>query len=905
MTVHTVVPFAESLAADPTLTGGKGANLAKLAAADLPVPAGFCVTTDVYRRLVDDPTVQKRIRALADVDPTDTEAVSRAGKRVRQAIRSKSLPDDVRHAITGELAILGIEDAYAVRSSSTTEDQPRSSAAGQQDTILNVVGPNAVAGTVVECMASLFSDRAIAYRFREDIPHGSVECAVVVQRMVYPQASGILFTADPVSGNRTVYAIDAGYGLGETQVGGLATADSVRADARTGEVLSYTVGEKRQAVHALPGGGTETKIVTSDHRDRKVLDDATVRRLVGLGNRIIELFETPMDVEWGLDDGRLVVLQARPVTTLFPVPEPTPADGELHVYHSWSHREAMPAAMPPLVVDLWVHLIGEVTESVGLADEFDVPAAAAGGRVYQNVTPLLRDHRLRKRYLDLMESVDEPAVDALRAFLTERDPWVQTRHRVVLPGRELQTTIGIAPVVTKLAAGAVPALLVGDPTDAAANQREWYDEYATAATARIREHETAAGRLDASLTELTDAVAVVFPRFFPFYATMLAGAALRALCPGHEEDIEALGRGLSADVVTDATLALGDLADLARSFPAVARAIESGADRETIAAVSEGGAAFDAALQAFLDEYGFRGPNEIDLSRPRWSEDPTPILGVVRGALRGTQPGAHRDHIAALVDAAETAATRLEIAAARTNVPSQVGFGGATGPGGWTGQARAAAVRRLVAVYRGYLPIREHPKYGIARVLAACRGAFLDAGRELADAGVVDDPRDVWFFRLDELRDALAGDTRAVPDIDARRNEFAHHARMHAPRVITSDGEILQPPATPTDGPILTGTPVSSGVVDGIARVVRDPTTETLDAGQILVVEYCDPGVTPLFLNATALVTEVGGVMTHGSLVAREYGLPAVVAVPDATSRIRTGDRIRVDGTNGTVEILE
>ncbi|WP_435318699.1 PEP/pyruvate-binding domain-containing protein [Haloarchaeobius sp. TZWSO28] len=896
MGVPTVVPLAESLATDPTWTGGKGANLATLVGADLPVPAGFCVTTAVYCEVVADPTVQARIAALADIDPTDTEAIKEAGRRTREAIRARRLSPEVRQAIIGELGILGIDDAYAIRSSATAEDLPHTSFAGQHDTILNVVGPNAVCQTVVECMASAFTDRAIVYRQRNGIPHEEVGCAVVVQRMVYPEASGIMFTADPISGNRTRVTIDAGYGLGETQVGGLVTADTIHADAGTGNVLDYTIGEKRQAVHATPGGGTETTQVSAKKRRQRVLTDDEVRGLVDIGNQAHDLFGSPMDVEWCRDDDRFMILQARPITTLFPVPEPTPADGQLHLYYSWNHKEAMSAAMPPLVVDVWRSLLDESMTRFGFEGLSET--AVAGGRIYQDLTPLVRTPRLRERYLRAMASVDEPAAVAIENFLDERDPWPDEDGLVTTVGRGVRTGLHAAPLVSRIVGSAVGALALGDPATVADRQRGWYDEFATEAVERIRAEETVEERVQAARDELSGSLFGVVGRFFPFYATFIAGAALRRLCPDHEADIDALGRGLSGDVVTDMTLALGDLADLARSLPAVARAIEAGQDRETVAAV-EGGSAFDAALQTFLDEYGFRGPNEIDISRPRWNEDPTQLLQAIRGALVSDEPSGHQEHFQALVREAEAAATRLEVAVARdvqaTKIRANLDYVEA--------QARAAAVRRLVAVYRGYLALREHPKYGIARLLAETRRQFVAAGETLEAADVLIDTEDVWLLQLDELQAALAGEPIA-PDIRRRKALFAHHTAMYAPRVITSEGEALGEPRIAEDG-ALEGTPVSRGVVEGVARVIRDPTKETLRHGEILITEFCDPGMTPLFLNAAGLVTEVGGRMTHGSLVAREYGIPAVVSVPSATARIQTGERIRVDGTHGTVEVLD
>lgn len=385
-----VVAFDDAGATDRALVGGKGANLARLADADLPVPAGFCVTTAAYETLINDPSVEDAIDELTALDPTDTAAIADAGATLRTRIEDCDVPEEIRDAIERALDATASdpEQAYAIRSSATAEDLPEASFAGQQETFLNVCGTDAVIDRVRACMASLFTDRAIAYRARNDISHEEVALAVVIQRMVSSDISGICFTADPQTGNRHIASIEAGVGLGDALVSGKVTADSVRVDTQTGEVLDYEVGDQQVAVRPTPESGTETVELDTADRTSRVLSDEQVRALMELGEEIEALFECPQDIEWCLDDGEFSIVQARPITSLFPVPSPEPTDDRLHVYYSMGHGQAFAEAMPPLVRDVWL------TYTQNTLAEWDLDpdtqwGVEAGGRIYVDLTKAL------------------------------------------------------------------------------------------------------------------------------------------------------------------------------------------------------------------------------------------------------------------------------------------------------------------------------------------------------------------------------------------------------------------------------------------------------------------------------------------------------------------------------------
>ena len=355
------------------LVGGKGANLGELTRIEgIRVPPGFCVTTDAFRRIMTAPLLDEQLDRLSRLDPDDRQAVSALSAEIRQAVEGIAIPDDLASAITRSITRHGERAAYAVRSSATAEDLPTASFAGQQDTYLNVVGPAEILAHVSRCWASLFTERAVIYRLRNRFDDRKVQMAVVVQRMVFPQAAGVLFTADPVTSNRKVASIEASFGLGEALVAGRVNPDVYR--VRDGDVVARDIGAKRLAVRALPAGGTEELAIEADSQRQPALTDAQIVRLAQLGRRIEAHFGRPQDIEWCLTDDEFQIVQSRPISTLFPIP--ATGDQANHVYISVGHQQMMTDAMKPLGLSVW-----QLTTRR--------PMAEAGGRLFVDVTQLL------------------------------------------------------------------------------------------------------------------------------------------------------------------------------------------------------------------------------------------------------------------------------------------------------------------------------------------------------------------------------------------------------------------------------------------------------------------------------------------------------------------------------------
>ncbi len=879
MTTELVVAFNKLSKGSLALVGGKGANLGEMTQAGFPVPPGFCITTEAFRQFASSPTLAALYDELERVRADDNAAVQSIGARLREYLLTLPIPAAVEQAVGAAHAALGEQHPYAVRSSATAEDLPGASFAGQQDTYLNVVGRASLLEHVRRCWASLFTDRAIAYRAKNGFDHRRVYLSVVVQRQVLPETAGIMFSADPVDGRRHIVSIDAGFGLGEALVSGLVNADLYKVDKRSRAIVEKKVADKRLAIMPLAGGGTERIELVEPQCHAQVLSDQQIVELAELGARVERHYGSPQDMEWCIERGVLYLVQSRPITTLYPVPRGA-ADPGLRLFVSFGHAQVMTDVIAPFGREVWRMLLPFLRNRRGLSEA----VLEAGSRLYLDPTDLLRVPGVASRVPKVLSIIDAMSSAAV-AEVVERPAWRAGRRRVAI-ATILAGALGVAGrVVPRL----IWRLWVASPEREAARAIAWMDERILNARQQVAAGSTALARLQRSLALMArgfrDFMLPVIPSII---AGVAASAMLRRLVAAPMSDFEALERGLHGNVTTEMDLAIGDLADLARAAPAVSKLLRErdDADLQSLRQ-AEGGAAFAQAFEAFIERYGMRGGSEIDVTRPRWADEPRPILQVIRGNLTRESAGHHREHHQALRREGEAAAARI-IAQAP-----------------WP---RRLLVRRLVRAVRGLTALREHPKFQIVRQLQLVRSSALELAKELVARGILAEVTDVWLLYPSEVMEAAAASNakslRAL--VLERREQMAHHARLAPPRVMTSEGEMVTPKRDRGDAPpgALVGTGASAGVVEGTARVVLDPARAVLHAGEILIAPFTDPGWTPLFINAKGLVMEVGGMMTHGSVVAREYGIPAVVCVDHATTLIPDGSRVRVDGTRGFVELI-
>ncbi|MFI6655313.1 rifamycin-inactivating phosphotransferase [Streptomyces sp. NPDC050523] len=845
------------------VVGGKGAQLGALSRIDgIRVPGGFCVTTDAFRRiLAEAPSIQDRIDELSNVNPDDGEAVRRLSAQIRSAVEDVAVPADVAAAITRALSRLGEHTACAVRSSATAEDLPTASFAGQQDTYLNIVGPTAILQHVSRCWASLFTERAVIYRRRNGIDHRAVHMAVVVQQMVFPQASGILFTADPVTGNRTVATVDAGFGLGEALVSGLVTPDVFK--VRHGEVVDKTIAAKQLAVEALPAGGTQETAVDARRQEHPALTDTQVVQLVQLGRRIEAHFGRPQDIEWCLVDDGFHIVQSRPITTLFPIPD---SDQENHVYVSVGHQQMMTDPMKPLGLSMW-----QLTAMV--------PMHEAGGRLFVDVTRRLASPASRAALLDVIGRGDPLIRDALETVL-DREDFVPSLPDEGPGGPQ---------------ARGVPAPIETDP----AIVTELIERSQAAVATLRRDIRTKTGpALFDFLLEAFEEHKRALGDPLNIQAIM---AGMEATWWLNDNLQEWLGEKSAADTLTlsapgnvtsEMGLALLDVADVIRPHPEVVGFLQGVEDEgflDELAKVAGGAEARDA-IEAYLDRYGVRCVGEIDITRPRWRERPSSLVPVILDNVRNFEPGAAQRRFEQGRQAAQQ--KEQDVLSRLRALPD--------------GERKADEAKRMIDRVRTFIGYREYPKYGIVSRYFVYKQALLEEAERLVQANLLREKEDVFYLTFQEFHDSVRSNHVDEQLIQQRKDTFRSCQALTPPRVLTSDGEAVTG-AYRRDGVpagALVGLPVSAGTVEGRARVILDMAEADLEAGDILVTPFTDPSWSPLFVGISGLVTEVGGLMTHGAVIAREYGLPAVVGVERATRLIRDGQHIRVHGTDGYVEIL-
>jgi phosphoenolpyruvate synthase/pyruvate phosphate dikinase len=847
------------------LVGGKGANLGELRRiGGIRVPAGFCVTTDAFRRIMTAvPLIEEQLSRLSRLDPDDRQAIRALSADIRRAVEVTAIPDDVASAITRSVARLGGQAAYAVRSSATAEDLPTASFAGQQDSYLNVVGSAAVLLNVSRCLASLFTERAVTYRLRNRFDHRKVQMAVVVQRMVFPQAAGVLFTADPVTSSRKVVSIEAGFGLGEALVAGLVNADVYQ--VRDGGVVAKTIGAKRLAIRALPGGGTRELEVEPADQEQPALTDAQIVRLAQLGRRIEAHFGRPQDIEWCLVDGEFEIVQSRPITTLFPIPAAD--DQENHVYISVGHQQMMTDAMKPLGLSVW-----QLTTRR--------PMAEVGGRLFVDVTQMLASPSSRAALVTGMERSDPLIGDALRTVL-DRGDFIPVR-----PDGDQ----GEMPV------GSEPATIETDP--AIVTELVERGQASIAALRRDIQAKSGPELFDFILADLTELRRTVFdPRGLQvILAAMQASWRLNEQLEewlGEKNAVDTLTQSVPHNVTSEMGLALLDVADVIRRHPDVVAFLQHvGADEnflDRLPALPGGREARDA-IGAYLDQYGMRCVGEIDITRPRWSERPAALVPMLLGNIKNFEPGAGKRIFEEGLQKAR--AKERDVLTRLRALPD--------------GERKAEEATRLIDRIRTFSGYREYPKYGMVSRYFAYKQALLREADRLAAAQVLRDREDIFYLRFQEFHDVVRANHVDDQLIRQRKDAFRSYQALTPPRVLTSDGEAVAGAYRRADAPVgaLIGLPVSAGTVEGRARVILDMAEADLEAGDILVTAYTDPSWTPAFVAIKGLVTEVGGLMTHGAVIAREYGLPAVVGVEDATRFIRDGQRIRLNGTDGYIEIL-
>ena len=882
------------------VVGGKGANLGELSKIEgIRVPDGFCISTEAFKRIieetssinelldqlsrlmVEDRSGRKR-NSLLLLDQATRDKIGELSGEIRRVIEGIAIPEDIHEEITRFLSRFGEKNAYAVRSSATAEDLPTASFAGQQDTYLNIIGKEAILKHISKCWASLFTERAVTYRIQNGFDHRKVHLgcigeqqpevatslSVVVQKMVFPQAAGILFTADPVTSNRKVLSIDASFGLGEALVSGLVNADIYK--VCNGKVIDKKISTKKLAIYAVKDGGTQEQEIEPERQNRQALTDEQILQLERMGRKIEEHFGYPQDIEWCLADDTFYIVQSRPITTLYPIPEAK--DEENHVYVSVGHQQMMTDPMKPLGMSIF--------QLTSFGSRFK-----AGGRLFVDVTPMLASPDSREVLLNNMGQHDPLMKDALMTII-ERD------FIKLLPNDKKEQGDKSS---KDMSSSGFQAPIENDPTIVSNLIKN--SQTSIEALKQNIQRKSGSDLLDFILEDIKELKKILFDP----QSSAVFMAAINASLWINEKMEEWLGEKNAADTLSQSVpnnitsemgLELMDVADVIRPYPEIIDYLQYVKDDNFLEKLVkfDGGKEIQDAIYAYLNKYGMRCAGEIDITRTRWSEEPIILIPMILNNIKNFEPNAGKRKFEQ--GRQEALAKELELLERLIELPD--------------GKRKAKETKERINLIRNFIGYREYPKYGIVNRYFLYKQALMKEAEQLVQKRVIHEKEDIYYLTLEELHEVVRTNKLDYAIIRKRKDEHKLYEKLTPPRVITSDGEIIAGEYKRENLPAgaIVGLPVSSGVIEGRARIILNMEDADLEDGDILVTTFTDPSWTPLFVSIKGLVTEVGGLMTHGAVIAREYGLPAVIGVENATKLIKDGQRIRVHGTEGYVEIL-
>jgi len=864
-----VLDFQEIEKTQLFLVGGKGLNLGELSNIQgIQVPEGFCVTTVGYEQAIGkNGAFQTLLNQLAMLKIEERDRIGEISKQIREVIMAVEIPVDVVESVAHYLSHFGDKHAYAVRSSATAEDLPYASFAGQQDTYLNVIGKENILQHIKKCWASLYTDRAVIYRMQNGFDHNQVSICVVVQKMVFPEASGILFTADPITSNRKVLSIDASFGLGEALVSGLVSADNYK--VKEDEIVEKVIATKKLAIYGRKEGGTERKKIAPNQQKIQTLTEQQILQLARIGRQIEAYFGCPQDIEWCLVDDTIYIVQSRPITTLYPIPEVN--DGKNHVYISVGHQQMMTDAMKPLGLSFFL-----LTTSA--------PMCKAGGRLFVDATQRLASPASRDYLINTLGKSDPLIRDALTTVI-ERKNFIELLSD---DEKEKDLSKKVPPASSQPQPENDPEIV----TNLIKNSESSIEELK-----RNMQTKSGVDVLDFILEDIQQLKKVLFNS--QSIAIIMAGMNASSWINekmeqwlGEKNAADVLSQSVQHNITSEMGLALLDVADVIRPYPEVITYLQHVEDDSFLDELIQfkGGEKVRDAIGAFLSKYGMRCSGEIDITKTRWSEQPATIIPMILNHIRDFEYGASKRKFEEGLQ--EALKKEEELLERLQHLPD--------------GEQKVEETKRMICNLRNFIGYREYPKYGMIHRYFIYKQALLKEAEKLVQNNVLDEIEDIYYLTFEELYEVVRTNRLDYKIIHKQKNAYKLYEKLTPPRVITSDGEIITGKYKRENLPAeaIVGLPVSSGVVEGRARVILNMEDANLEEGDILVTAFTDPGWTPLFVSIKGLVTEVGGLMTHGAVIAREYGLPAVVGVENATKLIKDGQRIRVHGTEGYIEVL-
>ncbi len=857
--------------------GGKAANLIRLANIDdINLPEGFCITTSAYTEMFKgNKELDSLLAKLSQVKKNELDCISAIGSEIRDVIVRTNIPENIIDEIKQHFEMSGEDKSYAVRSSATAEDLPTASFAGQHDTYLNIIGFDHIVEHISRCWASLFTDRAIVYRIQNGFDHHKIALAVVVQQMVFPEAAGVMFTADPISSNRKIVSIDACLGLGEAMVSGLVNSDNYK--ICDGRIIDKQIASKNIGIYANEKGGTKEITIADNLKNKQILSDNQILELESLGRTIESHFSCPQDIEWCVADEQIYVVQSRPVTTLYPLPNVK--NNEKGIYISSGHLQMMTDPIKPLGMFFYKSVLS------------NPPSQEIGGRLFVDVTGDLSTVVGRKITKFLLDELGDKLITNAVLKVISNKKLISNLPKG--KGKVFDVEKSSGPLAIML--NAYKAYKKNDPN---------------IVKEIINKEEEDIKKMGQELLGLSGDE--VFEYIYqdhdnrrvkiasPINAGVLTAGLLSARrfdknikkWIGETNASDSIIMSIPNSITTETGLSLMDVTDVIRDYNEVIDYLNSPNGKTFFEDISklDGGKAVCDTLKQYLSEYGMRCSGDIDITLPRWIENPIELVPSILSNLENFKPGASKDKYEQGKLSSEK---RIQELVEKVEKLSR-------------GKKKARKIRRMASLIRNYIGFREYPKFSYMKRYYIYKEAMLREAKKLVDRGYINELEDIYYLYFDELRAMVNGQKFDESMISERKKNYEGYEKLTPPRVMTSDGEIIIGEYETSNHPkdTLPGLPVSAGVVVGRARIVKNLKDSYLSEGDILVTEFTDPSWTPTFVSIKGLITEVGGLSTHGAIIAREYGLPAVVSVKDATKLIKDGQLIRLNGTEGYIELL-
>ncbi|OEF97135.1 PEP/pyruvate-binding domain-containing protein [Desulfuribacillus alkaliarsenatis] len=853
---------------DVAIAGGKAANLGEMIGSGLPVPGGFVVLTNAYKRFVEANQLQKEIvRLFSNIDGTNTEELNEATNEIKQLFEQGEIPEDIKAEIDRIYEQQG-NPTVAIRSSATAEDMPGMSFAGQYSTYLNVKGKEEVYIYIKKCWASLWNERAVAYRIKQNIGNNNLAHGVVVQKLVNAEKSGIMFTANPVNGVRDEVLINSSWGLGEAIVAGEVNPDQWIISKKTGSVVQEEVATKKvQTIRKAKG----IELIEVDSEQQKVatLNDTEKQVLLELAIQVENYYNFPQDLEWACEDGEFYLVQTRPITTLYPIPDNADAD-DFRVYlNLYMYSQSMKEPFTPMGFE--IARFG----FQGMMTKFGKKHYKGnrlwwlhnlGGRVYADITSIMKSEKMQANLRDSKRNDKDPLTTKALLQVLENNKQALVNSKI--DAFSMMSIINMG--LLKIAVDGVFKSIYGtiNPAEARARAKQTADQTMERIRMQMKSCKTVEQKLKL-IEEISDAGVM--------------GSLEILLYGGKSLTYLSKAEGIM-------TKYLDDISDLQHVEKAVPYNIttEMGMELLYIAKELDGhgrrATAKEPRIINFLDKYGDKNSFiELEVASTTWREDPQFVIDTINSYIDLQNYNQEIDRFYKGQEEAEQAIIRIKAKLEQK-----------------AGKRVARKVEKILRNYREMFGLRELPKYYMSMGLSMISAVLIEIGEHLEKAGRIKDRMDVFYVTVEDIKSKK----KLLDIVEKNKEEYQRElARPMPPRLLISTGESVYSAVETAGDNAYVGVPVSPGVYEGRVKVLKNPLEgNKLEKGDILVTSATNPAWTPLFLKIGALIMETGGPISHGSVVAREYGIPAVVGVVAATSELKDGQIVRVNGETGSVE---